>query len=98
VILTDHDVLIKPVITEKSMMEAANKKYTFRVNVNSNKIQIKRAVERIFKVEVEKVTTINYTGKFRRVGKFRGRRASFKKAMVRLSPESGSIELFEGVS
>lgn len=93
--LTAHDILIKPIITEKSMDQVADKKYTFEVHKSANKIQIKKAVEEIFKVKVEKVTTINYIGKPKRMGVHQGKRADWKKAIVKLSADSKTIELFE---
>lgn len=93
--LTAHDILIKPIITEKSMDQVADKKYTFEVAKSANKIQIKKAVEEIFKVKVEKVTTINYIGKPKRMGVHQGKRADWKKAIVKLSADSKTIELFE---
>ena len=65
-----HDIIRRPIITEKSMDQVADRKYTFEVAKNANKIQIKKAVEEIFKVEVAKVTTINYSGKPKRQGVF----------------------------
>lgn len=90
-----HDIIRRPIITEKSMDQTADKKYTFEVAKNANKIEIKKAVEEIFKVEVEKVTTINYKGKPKRQGVFVGKRADWKKAVVKLTPSSKTIELFE---
>ena len=93
--LTAHDIIIRPIITEQSMDQVADKKYTFQVHTDANKIQIKKAVEEIFKVEVEKVTTINYIGKPKRQGVFAGKRADWKKAVVKLTENSKTIELFE---
>ena len=93
--LTAHDILIKPIITEKSMDQVADKKYTFEVHKSANKIQIKKAVEEVFKVKVEKVTTINYIGKPKRMGVHQGKRADWKKAIVKLTADSKTIELFE---
>ena len=90
-----HDIIIKPIITEKSMDQVADKKYTFQVAKNAKKIEIKKAVEEIFKVEVAKVTTINYSGKPKRQGVFVGKRADWKKAVVKLTDSSKTIELFE---
>lgn len=90
-----HDIIRRPIITEKSMDQTADKKYTFEVAKNANKIEIKKAVEEIFKVEVEKVTTMNYKGKPKRQGVFIGKRADWKKAVVKLTPSSKTIELFE---
>lgn len=94
--LTNYDVIIKPVITEKSMAQMADRQYTFMVHVDSNKSMIKRAVEEVFGVKVEDVKTLNYDGKLKRVGRSIGRRASFKKAVVKLTAESKAIEFFEG--
>jgi large subunit ribosomal protein L23 len=80
------------------MTEAANKKYVFQVDVSSNKIEIKHAIERIFGVKVEKVTTINCMGKKKRVGRCVGKRSDWKKAIVKLSKDSKALELFEGVN
>lgn len=89
-----QDVLIKPVITEQSMFDAQEKKYTFIVNKSANKTQIKQAVEEIFKVKVENVNTMNYAGKEKRMGRNVGKTASFKKAIVSLTPASKEIEFF----
>ena len=93
--LTAHDIIKKPIITEQSMEQVADKKYTFEVLPSANKIQIKKAVEEIFKVKVEKVTTINYDGKTKRMGVHIGKRASWKKAVVKLTADSKTIEIFE---
>ncbi|KMT21238.1 50S ribosomal protein L23 [Clostridium cylindrosporum] len=94
--LTNYDVIIKPVITEKSMAQMADRQYTFMVHVDSNKSMIKRAVEEVFGVKVEDVKTLNYDGKLKRVGRSIGRRASFKKAVIKLTADSKAIEFFEG--
>lgn len=93
--LTAHDIIIRPIITEQSMDQVAEKKYTFEVLPCANKIQIKKAVEEIFKVKVEKVTTINYAGKPKRMGVHIGKRADWKKAVVKLTADSKTIEIFE---
>ena len=93
--LTAHDIIRRPIITEQSMDQVADKKYTFEVLPSANKIQIKKAVEEIFKVKVEKVTTINYDGKTKRMGVHIGKRASWKKAVVKLTADSKTIEIFE---
>lgn len=90
-----HDIIRRPIITEQSMDQVADRKYTFEVARGANKIEIKKAVEEIFKVEVEKVTTINYIGKPKRQGVFMGKRADWKKAVVKLKEGSKTIELFE---
>lgn len=92
-----YDIVRKPVITEKSMSEMADKKYTFIVDINANKTEIKDAVEQIFKVKVDRVNTIRVLGKMKRQGKFEGRRPSYKKAIVKLTADSKGIEFFEGL-
>ena len=95
---TPYDVIIKPVISEKSMDDAAMKKYTFKVAKDANKIEIKNAVETIFGVKVEKVTTTHVRGKQRRNGAYpSGFSASWKKAVVKLTESSKTIEFFEGM-
>ncbi|MBQ9737411.1 MAG: 50S ribosomal protein L23 [Clostridia bacterium] len=93
--MTSHDIIKRPIITEQSMDQVADKKYTFEVAKNANKIQIKKAVEEIFKVKVQSVTTINYMGKTKRMGVHIGKRADWKKAVVKLTADSKTIELFE---
>ena len=95
--LTSHDIIRKPVITEKSMTAMAEKKYTFIVHMNANKLQIKRACEEIFGVKVEKVQTIRTMGKTKRMGVHVGKRADQKKAIVTLAQDSKAIEFFEGM-
>ncbi|AGF54008.1 MULTISPECIES: 50S ribosomal protein L23 [Clostridium] len=95
--LTSHDIIRKPIITEKSMASMADKKYTFIVHVDANKSQIKRAVEEVFNVKVESVNTINGIGKTKRMGVHVGKRADYKKAVVTLTEESNGIEFFEGM-
>lgn len=92
--MLSQDILIRPVITEQSMIDAQNKKYTFIVHKSANKTQIKNAVEEIFKVEVVNVNTMNYAGKTKRMGRNVGKRPSFKKAVVTLTPASKEIEFF----
>jgi len=93
-----YDILIKPVITEQSMADVADKKYVFQVAINANKTEIKAAVEEIFGVKVEKVNTIRMQGKVKRTGAYpAGRRAAYKKAIVTLAADSKTIEFFEGM-
>lgn len=93
-----YDVLLKPVITEKSMNLMGEKKYTFLVHPESTKTQIKEAVEKMFEgTKVAKVNTLNAPGKKRRRGMIVGRSASIKKAVVTLTEESKDIEFFEGM-
>ena len=94
--LTSHDIIRKPVITEKSMAAMAENKYTFIVHINANKSQIKRAVEEVFNVKDADVKTLRTMGKTKRMGVHVGKRADFKKAMVTLA-EGSSIEFFEGM-
>ena len=93
-----YDVIIRPVITEQSMSGVADKKYVFMVAIDSNKTEIKAAVEEIFGVKVAKVNTIRMQGKVKRTGAYpAGRRAAFKKAIVTLTADSKTIEFFEGM-
>ena len=94
---TPYDVIIKPIISERSMDLAPEKKYTFKVAVDANKTEIKQAIEEIFDVEVKKVNVANFQGKLKRLGRTIGRRAAYKKAIVTLTPESKAIEFFEGL-
>lgn len=95
--MTAQDIIIRPVITEKTMTGAVDKKYTFEVAKSANKIEIAKAVEEIFKVKVAKVNTVNVRGKLRRQGRSQGYTPSWKKAYVTLSQDSKSIEFFEGM-
>ena len=89
-----QDILMRPVITEQSMIDAQDKKYTFIVAKNTNKTEIKKAVQEIFKVNVEKVNTMNYAGKTKRMGRNEGKTSSYKKAVVTLTAASKEIEFF----
>lgn len=95
---TAYDIIKRPIVTEKSMGQTADRKYTFEVATDANKIQIKQAVEEIFKVDVESVRTMNMLGKFKRQGVHRGKRPDWKKAIVKLTEKSKTIEFFEGMS
>ena len=88
-------MLIRPVGTEKSAAMMEQGKYTFRVPLAATKIQIRQAVEQIFKVKVQAVNTMRYEGKLKRMGRTQGRRSDWKKAVVTLKPGE-AIELFEG--
>ena len=92
-----HDIIIKPIISEQSMDQMADKKYVFRVDTRANKTEIKHAVEKVFDVQVDKVNVMNMTGKIKRMGRNEGKRADWKKAIVKLKPESKEIEFFEGM-
>ena len=90
-----RDILIRPIVTEKSTALMEQRKYTFRVPLAATKIQIRQAVEQIFKVKVQAVNTMRYEGKLKRMGRTQGRRSDWKKAVVTLKPGE-AIELFEG--
>ena len=92
-----QDIIIKPVITEKSMDGLQVGKYTFKVAKDATKPEIKKAVEKLFGVEVAKVTTMNVNGKMKRLGRYQGMTASWKKAIVTLTEDSKAIEFFEGM-
>ena len=92
-----QDIIIRPIITEKSMMGIAEKKYTFEVAKSATKIDIARAVEELFKVKVDKVNTVHVRGQLRRQGRFEGYTRAWKKAYVTLAKDSKTIEFFEGM-
>lgn len=93
-----YDVILKPVLTEKSMADTAEKKYTFLVHPEANKIQIREAVEKMFDgVKVESVHTMNMDGKNKRRGMVTGKTAKTKKAIVKLTADSKEIELYAGL-
>ena len=92
-----QDIVIRPIITEKSMAGNAEKKYTFEVHKDANKIEIAKAVAELFGVEVKKVNTLNVRGKFRRQGRFEGYTRAWKKAVVTLTECSKTIEFFESM-
>ena len=93
-----YDIIRRPVITEQSMESVADKKYVFMVDVDSNKTEIKAAVEQVFGVKVAKVNTIRMQDKAKRTGAYPvGKRAEYKKAVVTLTADSKTIEFFEGM-
>lgn len=92
-----QDIIIAPVITERSMSGIAAKKYTFKVANDANKIEIASAVEQLFKVKVSKVNTISVRGQARRMGRYSGYTSSWKKAVVTLKADSKPIEFFDGL-
>lgn len=92
-----QEIILAPVITEESMMGTAEKKYTFKVAKDATKVDIKKAVETLFGVQVEKVNTMNVRGQLRRYGRFEGYKASWKKAIVTLTADSKTIEFFDGM-
>ena len=94
-----YDIIIKPVLTEKSYADMAEKKFTFQVAVGANKTEIKQALESIFDgVKVESVNTMRTLGKIKRQGRFQGRTPEVKKAIVTLKKDSKGIEFFEGMA
>lgn len=95
---TVQDIIIRPIITEASMDALADRKYTFKVAKNANKIEIKKAVEALFKdVKVEKVNTMNVRGRKKRMGRSEGYTSAWKKAIVTITPDSKTIEFFDGM-
>ena len=93
-----YDVILKPVVTEKSMAAMGEKKYTFLVHPEANKIMIKEAVEKMFEgAKVAKVNTMNQEGKNKRRGAVVGKTAKTKKAIVQLTEDSADIEIFSGL-
>ena len=94
-----YDIIIRPVLTEKSYAEMADKKYTFRVAINANKTEIKNAIEEVFPgVKVESVNTMRTEGKIKRQGRTQGRTAEVKRAIVTLKKDSKGIPFFEGMA
>ncbi len=92
-----QDIILRPVITEESMMGQALKKYSFKVAKDATKPEIKAAVEKLFDVKVDKVNVLNVRGHLRRYGRFEGKTASWKKAIVTLTEDSKTIEFFDGM-
>lgn len=90
-----RDIIIRPLITEKTNDLMADRKYSFVVKRDANKIEIAHAVEKLFKVQVESVNTMNMRGKLKRMGVHQGYRPSWKKAVVKLTANSKPIEIFE---
>ena len=92
-----QDIILKPVVTEESMLGTAMRKYTFIVAKTAGKIEIAKACEELFGVKVQKVNTMNVRGHLRRYGRFEGYRPSYKKAVVTLTEDSKTIEFFDGM-
>ena len=93
-----HDIIVRPIISENSMDQLADKKYTFEVALTANKIEIKKAIEEVFPgVKVESVNTMRVLGKLKRQGRTEGRTADWKKAVVKLTEDSKTIEFFDGL-
>ena len=96
-----HDVILRPVLTEKAYEGIADKRYIFEVAINANKIEIKNAIEAVFAedgVKVEKVNTVRTLGKIKRQGRTAGRTPEIKKAYVTLKKDSKPIKFFEGMA
>jgi large subunit ribosomal protein L23 len=94
--MNEYDIVIKPIITEKSsLLKEASNQYVFQVGKAANKIQVRKAVEKLFKVKVVSVQIANLEGKKKRLGKFQGKKPDWKKAIVKLSPKD-KISIFEG--
>lgn len=94
---TAYDIIIKPVISERSMDDAQNRKYTFKVATDANKTQVKKALEEIFDIEIAKVNIMNVRAKKKRQGRTAGMTSASKKAIVTLRPSSKEIEFFQGL-
>lgn len=95
--MKNFDIIIRPIITEQSMLEMEENKYTFEVAKTSNKSEIKKAIEAIFSVKVAKVNTMNMRGKVKRQGMNVGKRPNWKKAIVTLTEDSQPIEFFDSM-
>ncbi len=94
--MNEHDIVVRPIITEKStLLKELGNQYVFEVYRDANKIEIKKAIEKLFKVKVVSVTVANIEGKKKRLGRFAGKKADWKKAVVKLSPKD-KITIFEG--
>ena len=94
-----YDIIIKPVLTEKSYQDMADKKFTFQVDVHANKTEIKQALETVFEgVKVDSVNTMRTIGKIKRRGRFSGRTPEVKKAIITLKKDSKPIPFFEGMA
>ena len=94
---TPHDIILRPVLTEKSYDGMADKKYAFEVAIDANKTEIKKAIETIFEVKVAEVNTVRTIGKMKRQGRTQGRRPERKKAIVTLTADSKEIEFFNSM-
>ena len=93
-----HDIILRPVLTEKAYDGLADKRYVFEVALDANKIEIRQAVESVFGVKVESVNTLRTLGKIKRQGRYSGRTPEIKKAYVTLKKDSKTIEFFDGMA
>ncbi|MBQ9008034.1 MAG: 50S ribosomal protein L23 [Clostridia bacterium] len=91
-----HDIILRPVVSEKAYSRIMDKRYVFEVAKDANKIEIKKAVEAIFDVKVDSVNTLRTLGKIKRQGRYSGRTPEIKKAYVTLKPDSKTIDFFDG--
>lgn len=96
--MRDRDIIIKPILSEKSYSGIENKRYTFVVAMDANKTEIKLAIQNIFGVKVDKVNTVKCHGKLKRMGRSEGYTSDYKKAIVTLKKDSKSIEFFDSLS
>ena len=96
--MKERDIIIRPLLSEKSYADIANKKYVFVVAKKSNKTEIKLAIEKLFDVQVESVNTVNCRGKLKRMGRNEGFTPNYKKAIVQLKADSKTIEFFDSLS
>jgi large subunit ribosomal protein L23 len=92
-----HDIILRPVLTEKGYMTLDQRRYVFEVALNANKIEIKQAIEQVFDVKVDTVNTLRTLGKIKRQGRYSGRTPEIKKAYVTLKKDSKKIPFFEGM-
>lgn len=95
--MKEYQTIIKPIITEETMDLASDKKYVFQVAKEANKTEVRQAVEKIFGVNVAKVNVMNVNGKTKRMGRYVGKTADYKKAVVTLTADSKEIEIFQGL-
>ena len=96
--MKERDIIIRPLLTEKSYADISSKKYVFVVSKTANKTEIKLAIEKLFDVQVESVNTVNCRGKLKRMGRYEGYTPSYKKAIVQLKADSKSIEFFDSLA
>lgn len=94
---TEYQTIIEPIITEETMDLASDKKYVFQVAKEANKTEVRQAVEKIFGVNVAKVNIMNVNGKTKRMGRYAGKTADYKKAVITLTADSKEIEIFQGL-
>ena len=96
--MRERDIIIRPLLTEKSYADIANKRYVFVVAKDSNKTEIKLAIEKLFEVQVDWVNTVNCRGKLKRMGRNEGYTPAYKKAILQLKEDSKGIEFFDSLS